>query len=80
MNQITNLKMREVAEVEALTGLSITALADNKAPQGRALAAIAYIIKKRENPAFTFDDALDLDFEEIQTLLGLGENDPLENG
>lgn len=80
MNGINNLTMREVVEIEALTGLSITTLADSDTPQGKSLAAIAYVIRKREDKDFTFDQALDMNMTDIQELLGLGEQDPLEVG
>ncbi len=70
---INNLTMREVATVEELTGASITSLTDSAQPQGKALAAIAYVIRKRTEPDFTFDMALDMNFEDISALLGLAE-------
>lgn len=76
MNGISTLTMREVAEVEMLAGASITALADERAPQGKSLAAIAFVLRKREDKDFTFDQALDMTFTEIQELLGV--DDPLE--
>jgi hypothetical protein len=80
-NNIGNLTMREVATVEELTGAAISALSDSERPQGKALAAIAYVIKRRTDQDFTFDNALDMDFTEIQALLGLdADEDPLANG
>jgi len=77
MNSISNLTMREVSVIEELSGQSISSLANTSSPQGKALAAMAYVMGRRSNPDLTFDEALDMDFSTVQALLGLDdEEDP----
>lgn len=71
------LTMREIAKVESLSGLPITAAGDEDAPKGKLFAALVYVIKSREDKEFTFDDALDMPMDEIGTVLGLeADEDP----
>lgn len=72
---IDKLTLGEVATVEKLSGLSIAAIGDDDAPKGAALAALAYITKKREVPGFTWSQAQDLTFAQAQEILGLEDDD-----
>ena len=78
--RVDDLTLREVLEAEKaikkFTGKDVP-FADMFAggkPSGAALAAFVYAIKKRDNPDFTFDDALDVKLEQ----LGTAEPDPTE--
>lgn len=54
------LRIREIEELEEIIdGPFDQALADGR-PKGKALRAIAYIVKRRENPDFTMEDAGEL--------------------
>lgn len=80
---INNLTIGETAKIEELAGQSISALADENAPKAKLLAALAFVFKRREDPAFTWNQAMDLGFDEIMSFLNLdGEDgddaDPLE--
>lgn len=70
------LTLGEIAAVENLSGVAIDAIEDAGTPKGKALAALAFVIKKRENPDFTFENALDLDLEEAMALIGDNDVDP----
>lgn len=70
-----SLTLGEVDAIETLSGLPIGALADEDKPKGKALTALAYIIKRRENPAFTFADAAKLTMHEVGALTGSDEDD-----
>lgn len=70
-----SLTMREVAEVERLSGLSMNQV-DESAPVGLYLAAVGTVLRKRVDPDFTFDQALDLTMPELLALNGEVDEDP----
>ena len=57
---IDTLKIREIEELEEISGMSVDSLDADDAPKGKLLRALAYIVKKRENPDFTLEDAGEL--------------------
>ncbi len=61
---LTDLRIREITEIETLTGKPFGEFADalqgKTSPWGELLQIIGYIIKKRDNPDFTMEMALDL--------------------
>lgn len=68
------LTLGEVATIEDLSGLPISAIADEERPKGKALAALAMIIKRRSGePTFTFNQALAMPLVEANGLLGSDE-------
>lgn len=67
---VSKLTMGEVAQVESLSGLSINEVGDETKPKGLALAALAYVAKKRTNPEFTWNDAQALTMADVQDVLG----------
>lgn len=70
---LDSLSIREIKMIETKAGMSFTrigkALADGEEPVGEILQVIAYMLKKRENPNFAFEDAEDL-------VISLAEPDP----
>lgn len=74
MIDFSTLTMAEVSVIEDLSGMSITALGDEEAPRGKAMAAIAFIVKRRENPAYTFNDAMGLTMGELNDILATDED------
>lgn len=70
---VSQLTLGEVAKVEELSGLSISAIADDDKPKGLALAALAFVARRRVEPGFAWNDALDLTFADAQQILGLSE-------
>lgn len=76
---INSLTLGEVAKVEELSGLSITAVSDVASAKGRLLAALAFAVQKRATPAFTWNDALGLTIDEANAILGLNEADETED-
>lgn len=77
---LDELTLREVIEAEKAmkkyTGETV-AFSDmfaNGQPSGAALAAFVYAIKKRDDPKFTYEDALDVKLE----TLGASVEDPTE--
>ena len=75
MFDVTRLTVGEMAEVERISGVSVTAMGDTDAPKGKLFAALAYVAKRRENPGFTLDDANNLTVAEVGEILGTGGDD-----
>lgn len=61
---LDDIRVREIEEIEELTGQSFDEWAgqftDASKPRGKALRLFAYIIKKRDNPDFTMEQAGEL--------------------
>lgn len=60
---LDSLTLNEIIALEELTGEampSIGELLTSGKPVGKTLRAIAYIVKRRENPEFTLEQAGDL--------------------
>ncbi len=57
---LDSLRIREIEELEELTGCSIGDVLGDGKPRGKALRALGFIVKKRENPDFTWEDAGEL--------------------
>ena len=66
---INSLTIGEIEEIEELGGTSIDEMFSAGAKKGKALRAIAYITKRRENPEFSWEDAGNLK-------INLGETSP----
>lgn len=73
--RLDQLKMSEIAEVERLSKTAFSAISDPKTPKGTIYQAIAYVIKRREDPSYKYEQAGELTFDEINKLLLEGEND-----
>lgn len=57
---LNQLKVREIEDLEEAIGASIEVAFAAGAPRGRALRALAWIVKRRENPDFTLEEAGEL--------------------
>lgn len=75
MIDVNSLTLGEVAKVEDLSGQPIAAFADEDKPKGLALAALAFVWRKRQDPTFKWNDALGLTLAEANEILGIGEDD-----
>lgn len=71
----SQLTLGEVATVESLAGASIDQLADDATPKGLMLAALAYVIKRREIPEYTFNEAQALTLGEAEALISFDDDD-----
>lgn len=71
------LTLGEIAKIEELSGASIAAIGDEETPKGKALAAVAFVVKRRTNPTFTWNEAMGLTLAEAFGVLGI-EEDPEE--
>ncbi len=54
---INDLTIAEVVEIEERTGLPLDALGQADKPKGKMLQALAYIVKRRDDPDFTWEQA-----------------------
>lgn len=70
---IKNLTMGEVAKIEELSGQPLASLSDDNKPKGKLMAALAFVIKRREDPKFTLEMANNMTMAEITALIG-GDN------
>lgn len=70
MIDIDSLTLGEVAKVESLSGLSIGQIGETDQPKGLALAALVFVAKRREDPAYTWNQAQDVTVVEANEILG----------
>lgn len=66
---IQNLTLGEITQVENLSGRAFVDLSDEEAPKGALLTALAFVVKKRDNPSFSFEDAQKLTMADIEQIL-----------
>lgn len=71
MLDINRLTLGEIAKIEELSQQSITVIGEEASPKGLMLAALAFVTKRRENNNYKWNDALGLNFEEANEILGL---------
>jgi hypothetical protein len=64
------LTLNEVETIENLTGVSIDLVAADGAPKGKNLKAIIFVMKRRENPNFTIDEAGNFSIKDAMALFG----------
>lgn len=69
-----DLTLGEVEEIEMLVGRSIDEIFVDGSPKGRALRVLYYVIKKKANPNYTFEETEKVSQKEALALLG--EQDP----
>lgn len=66
---IEHLTLGEIAQLEELSGQSLSEFSSDTAPKARFLTALAYLAKRRENPAFTFSEAEALTLTDLNSIL-----------
>ena len=79
MSKIDSLTAGQLARAEKKAGVAITSLEDPKTPKLGLLTALAFEVKKSEDPKTQYKDVEDLTLSEVTALLGLdedGEEDP----
>lgn len=75
---IKTLTLGEVSKIEELSGLPLSALAEDDKPKGKLLAALALVIKRREDPKFTYEMASQMTTQDVMTLIDSDEVDEAE--
>jgi len=64
-----NLTIGEIAKVEELSGISAGKWEDEDEPKAMQLAGMAYVIMRREDNKLKFTDVLDMEAEELSTIV-----------
>lgn len=68
---VNSLTLGELSFFEDYTGISMEALSDSERPKGKALSALVYLFKRREDPNFTLHDAEQMRLTEATEYLNL---------
>jgi len=71
MIDIESWTMKELAELESLSGLSLQAIGEDDSPKARLMIAMTYIAKRREDPSFKYAQAERMTLDEISAFLGM---------
>jgi hypothetical protein len=66
---LMKLTVADIAEVEELSNQPWGVLADSTVPKGRLYQAIAFVLKRKEVPDFTFEQAGLLTMADINELM-----------
>jgi hypothetical protein len=77
--KVNTLTLGEIAKFEDLSGQTLDSLSDGEKPKGLALAAMAFVAKRREDPKFSWNDAQNLTLADIDGLLE-GDDEPVDDG
>ena len=72
-----SLTLNEVEQIELITGNSIDQLLDAGQAKGKAMKAIIFVMKKRQDPDFTLEQAGQISMTEANSLFA-GVSDPKE--
>lgn len=72
-----SLTLDEVEQIELITGSSIDQMLDAGQAKGKALKAIIFIMKKRQDPSFTIEQAGKIPLTEANAMF-MNESDPKE--
>lgn len=71
VNKINTLSAKEMGLAERTAGLAISTLEDPNYPKADLLAALGWVIAKRENASLKYEDYADRTLDEITKDLGL---------
>ena len=66
---LEDLTLGDVEEVEKYAGQPLASLADAESNKGRLMTALAWVIKRKEDPKFSIDDAKKMPMGDITKLL-----------
>lgn len=72
---VTQLTIGEMAKVEELSGSPIGHFGNDDKPQAKLLAALVYVLKRREDKTFKYDDALGMTTDELSDFLGTDDDE-----
>lgn len=71
---LEDLTLGDVEEIEKYSGQPLASLGDEKANKGRLMTALAYVIKRKEDPKFSMEQAKQMPMSDITELLN--QEDP----
>lgn len=69
MASINDLTIDDIAEVEGLAGQPLADLSNPAAMKGKLMKAVVFVLRRRDNPEFTFADAGRLTLTEMNEVL-----------
>lgn len=75
---MSNLTLADIAEVEERAGMPIAALFDPAVAKTKMYQSLVYVIKRKDNPGYTFEEAGTVSMAEANKIIE-GDSDPLEN-
>ena len=84
MIDVKSLTLGEIDRIETLSNLSIDSLGEDGTPKGKMMAAMVFVIKRREElrnglpPRFAFADAQEMTTAEAYKVLGMETGDEAE--
>lgn len=71
----SDLTLGEIETIEELTGKTLDEIIEVKTPRGRLMRALVFVITKRTNPAYTFEETAKLTLDQGLEALGGSEDD-----
>jgi len=71
----SDLTLGEIETIEELTGRTLDEIVEVKTPRGRLMRALVYVMTKRSNEAYTFEETAKLTLDQGLSALGTGEDD-----
>lgn len=66
---IDQLTLGEIAQIEDITGLSLSVMSDESAPKAKLLIAMASVTMRRKDPTFTLSQAEAMSMEDFSELM-----------
>lgn len=75
MFNFDDLTLGDIEDVETYAGRPVKDLADPDAPQAKLKTALAWILKRKDDPTYTIKDARKLTRAELNALVGGDEDD-----
>ena len=70
---IENLTLGEIAQLEELSGQSLSEFSDDSAPKAKFLTAMAYLAKRRTDKTYTFSQAEALTLSELDGIISAAQ-------
>jgi hypothetical protein len=67
---LNDMTIDDIAEVERLSGQPLADLSNSAAMKGKLMKAIVFVLRRRDNPEFTFEDAGRMTMGEMNEVLG----------
>jgi hypothetical protein len=67
---IGNITLGDIEDIENYAGLPLSDIGEEKAGVSKLRTALVWIIKRKDNPQYTIEDARALPSSEISALLG----------
>jgi len=67
---LEDITLAEMSEIEKIADAPISWLSDDDKPKGKLLHALNFVMKKRENPSITMEEAGKTPLTEIMKIIG----------